>query len=250
MTRKTPHDAPGARWLLFIHQLPLKPDYLRVKVRRRLRRLGAMALKQTVYVLPHTEESLEDLQWLRQEIETDGGSAVIAAASFLEGMTDQEVDAQFALEVPRGTARETDKVRPGQTWVTRKDVHVDRIASAWLIHRFIDPKARFKFAPPRGYRFRDAELGFDMTGAAYTHEGHDCTFQTLVRRFALRDPALRILGEIVHDIDCKDELFGRQETAGVESLIRGLVRSVASDAARIERGRAVFDDLYANYSRR
>src|SRR5689334_1093752 len=138
-----------ARWLLLIHQLPPKPDYIRVKVRRRLRRLGAVALKHTVYLLPNTDEALEDLQWLRQEIETDGGTAVIAAVHFVEGIADEEIAAMLAAErssLPASISDEApDRVAPGRTWVTREGVHVDRIASAWLVRRFIDPDARFKF---------------------------------------------------------------------------------------------------------
>jgi hypothetical protein len=246
-------SAQTARWLLLIHQLPPKPDYLRVKIRRRLRRLGAVALKHTVYLLPNTDEALEDLQWLRQEIATDGGTAVIAAVHFVEGIADEEIAAMLAAErnldsAPRAD-HAPDRVVAGATWVTREGVHVDRIASAWLIRRFIDADARFKFVPSRGYVPRKGEIRFDMADAEYTHVGDDCTFQTLTRRFGLTKRALRAIGEIVHDIDCKDELFGRPETAGVESLIRGLVRSFADDDTRIERGAAILDDLYANYAR-
>jgi hypothetical protein len=249
------HTTPPelARWLLLIHQLPPKPDYVRVKIRRRLKRLGAVALKHTVYLLPHTDESLEDLQWLRQEIQADGGTAVIAAVHFVEGIADEEilamVNAERGLVRASSDAEPVDSVEPGRTWVTREGVHVDRIASAWLIRRFIDPDARFKFVQARGYAPRKGELRFDIADAEYTHVGDDCTFQTLARRFGLKARALRAIGEIVHDIDCKDELFGRPETAGVESLIRGLVRSSDDDEARIKRGAAIFDDLYANYAR-
>src|SRR6476660_8488854 len=85
----------SARWLLFIHQLPPKPDYLRVKVRRRLRGIGAIAVKQTVYLLPNNSEALEDFHWLREEIESDGGSAMIAEAEFLEGLSNEEVEAML-----------------------------------------------------------------------------------------------------------------------------------------------------------
>jgi hypothetical protein len=241
-------------WLLLIHQLPPTPNYLRVKVRRRLRRLGAVALKQTVYLLPNTEEALEDLQWLRQEIDSAGGSAIIAESRFVEGITDEEIAAALAGEradSPKPTVPPSpDHVSPGRTWVTRADVHVDRIASAWLIRRFIDPKARFKFVPARGYAPRRGELRFDMTGAEYTHVAEDCTFQTLLKRFHLRDPALAALGEIVHDIDCKDELFKRPETSGIQSLIRGIVRGAAEDVVRTERGAAMLDDLYQSFARK
>ena len=248
--------APAERspWLLLIHQLPPTPNYLRVKVRRRLRRLGAVALKQTVYVLPNTDEALEDFQWLRQEIDSAGGSAIIAESRFVEGITDEEISAALAGE--RADASQPaaqappDQIQPGRTWVTRADVHVDRIASAWLIRRFIDPKARFKLVPARGYTPRRGDLRFDMAGAEYTHVAEDCTFQTLLKRFHLRDPALTALGEIVHDIDCKDELFKRPETSGIQSLIRGIVRATPDDLVRIERGAAMLDDLYQSFARR
>ncbi len=245
----------GRRWLLFIHQLPPKPDYLRVKVRRRLRRLGAVAVKQTVYLLPNTDEALEDFHWLREEVEAEGGSAVIAEVAFVAGISDEELDAMLEAELgtaadsDAGSKQEPDRIEAGRTWVTREGVKVDRISSAWLIRRFIDADARFKFVPARGYRPRPKELRFDMFEAEYTHVGDDCTFQTLARRFALRDHAIRAIGEIVHDIDCKDERFGRPETSGVASLIRGIAETIDDDATRIERGGALMDQLYASFRR-
>jgi hypothetical protein len=245
------------RWLLFIHQLPPKPDYLRVKTRRRLRRIGAVAVKQTVYALPNSDAALEDLQWLRQEIEAEGGSAVIVEGQLIEGLSDEELDAMLASERARTTgddqivdAATIDQVQTGSTWVTRKDVHVDRIASAWLIRRFIDPEARFKFVPARGYARKRGEIRFDMYEAEYTHAGEDCTFQTLVRRFGLRDRALVAIGEVVHDIDCKDDRYHRPETAGFAALVHGIVEGHDPDRARIERGGAVLDDLYAYFQKR
>jgi hypothetical protein len=247
----------GRRWLLFIHQLPPKPDYLRVKTRRRLRRIGAVAVKQTVYALPSSDAALEDLQWLRHEIESEGGSAVIAEAQLVEGVTDEELDAMLASERAVAAGQDetinspvTDRVAPGRTWVTRTGVHVDRIASAWLIRRFIDPDARFKFVPPRGYARKAGELRFDMFQAEYTHAGQDCTFQTLVRRFGLRDRALTAIGEVVHDIDCKDDQFHRPETAGFAALIGGIVEAHETDRMRIERGAGILDDFYAYFRKR
>lgn len=239
----------GRRWLFFVHQLPPKPDYLRVKTRRRLRRLGAVAIKHTVYALPSTDEALEDLQWLRQEIEAAGGSAVIVEAQLIEGLSDEELDAMLESERVSAGGDELelagdDRVEPGRTWVTRTGVHVDRIASAWLIQRFIDPAARFKFVSARGYKPRAGELRFDMVDAEYTHVGEDCTFQTLVQRFALRDRALRAIGEVVHDIDCKDDRFHRPETAGIAGLIRGIAQAEDDDRKRVERGGALFEHLY------
>ena len=134
----------------------------------------------------------------------------------------------------------------GHTWVTRRDVFVDRIASAWLIRRFIDPKAGFKFVGSRSYQPKPGEVRFDMFEAEYTHEGDRCTFETLLERAGLKDRALVAIGEIVHDIDCKDDKFGREEALGVAALVRGIARANPDDGTRLERGAAAFDDLYAS----
>src|ERR1044071_753315 len=86
----------SVQWLLLIHQLPPKPDYLRVKVRRRLQRLGAIPLRGSVYVLPDTEERREDFQWLLGEIRAEGGEAMLCRAAFLDGVNDEELFAQFS----------------------------------------------------------------------------------------------------------------------------------------------------------
>jgi hypothetical protein len=138
----------------------------------------------------------------------------------------------------------------GRTWVTRQGVHVDRIASAWLIRRFIDPDAAFKFVVAKGYRPAAGELRFDMYDAEFTHEGDCCTFEVLVARLALDDPALRAIAEIVHDIDLKDGKYGRPQTAGVESLIAGLALGHRDDEERLARGGALFDDLHAYLERK
>jgi len=100
----------------------------------------------------------------------------------------------------------------GRTWVTRTGIHVDRMASAWLIRRFIDPDARFRFVAIRSTA-PTRELRFDMFDGEYTHQGELCTFEVLLARFEIADAALRPIAEIVHDIDLKDEKYGRRETA-------------------------------------
>jgi hypothetical protein len=100
----------------------------------------------------------------------------------------------------------------GRTWITRKNIHVDRIASAWLIRRFIDPKGTIKFVNGQGYRAKNGEVGFDMFEAEFTHEGDKCTFEVLVERFSIREPGIKILAEIIHDVDVKDGKFGRAES--------------------------------------
>lgn len=132
----------------------------------------------------------------------------------------------------------------GKTWVTRRSAHVDRLAAAWLVVRFIDPKARFKFvALP--YQPRPGELRFDMAEGEFTHFGDWCTFETLARRLRLDNPAVAALAEIVHDIDLKDAKFSRSEAPGVALAIQGLCRRHPKDPARLAAGLELFDALYA-----
>jgi hypothetical protein len=313
----------GARWLLLVHQIPPKPDYFRVKVRRRLARLGAVALKSTVYVLPWSASTLEDFHWLRREIADEGGGAILCEAQLVEGISDAELEGLFrrdrdadygAIAADAGAAlarirtrklngdervefetaiarlrarlrevseldffdsggrspaeeaidalaarvsggagarrvseRKRDRMAGG-VWVTRRDVFVDRIASAWLIRTFIDSGAEFKFVSGTGHRSTRGELRFDMFEAEYTHVGDKCTFEVLVERFGLEgDAALRSIGEIVHDIDVKDGKFARPEAAGVEQLLTGIVRGTPTDAERLVVGGALFKSLYESF---
>ena len=291
-----------SRWLLLIHQVPPKPDYARVKIRRRLQRIGAVPLKRTVYALPASDQSREDFEWLVREIAELGGEATICEGSFLEpetgarliaaqraersqeygeiaasaqresgdvdrlkrrlalvtgvdhfeaqGRADAEA-AIMALEQRKAGADEVESPEggmQGRTWVTRVGVHVDRISSAWLIRRFVDPDARFRFVAPKGYRPEPGEVRFDMFEGEFTHDGDRCTFETLCRHFALRDRALSAIAEMVHDIDCKDDKFGRPETPGFRLVIDGIVRAHDADETRLERGAAVLHDLYAQLS--
>jgi hypothetical protein len=137
-----------------------------------------------------------------------------------------------------------------RTWVTRQGVHVDRIGSAWLIRRFIDPEARFKFVSGKGYRPAEGELRFDMFQAEFTHEGDKCTFEVLLDRVATRDPALRAIAEIIHDIDLKDNKFGRHEAVGIRTLIDGIALTTADDSERITRGTEVFNNLYEVFGKK
>ena len=136
----------------------------------------------------------------------------------------------------------------GATWVTRTGVHVDRIASSWLIRHFIDPKARFKFVPAKGYVPEPGELRFDMFEAEFTHIGDRCTFEVLVKRMGLRDPALDAIGEIIHDLDLRDDKFGREETAGVRSAIDGICTVARDDERRIAAASPMLDGLYSHFS--
>jgi hypothetical protein len=168
-----------------------------------------------------------------------------AAVAALERPTDAHPDVSggSAGEQPLGLLR-------GRTWVTRRHVHVDRIASAWLIRRFIDPEATFRFVEGERYAAEPGELRFDMLGAEFTHEGDRCTFETLLVRTGLdRDPALVALGEMVHDLDLADSKFARPETAGLGALIAGICAGGRDDPERLARGAAALDDLHAHFSR-
>ena len=137
-----------------------------------------------------------------------------------------------------------------RTWVTREGVYVDRIASAWLIRRFIDPQAQFKFVSGKGYRPQEGELRFDMFEAEFTHEGDKCTFEVLLDRCGLKDAALRAIAEIIHDIDLKDGKFGRTEVAGIRTLMEGIGAAARDDTQRIARGTEVFNDLYEYFRKK
>ena len=322
-------DAKEGRWLLLIHQIPPKPNYFRVKIWRRLQRLGSVAIKNSVYVLPKGDSTSEDFQWVLREIVEGGGEASICEARFIDGLSNPQVEALFRtareadydqlaeearallknfplgrklpvdrlaeaegnlgrlnrqlaeviridffstlkrvvtqraiseleahlIQVRRGPV---DTIAPslslealqGRTWVTRKGIHIDRIASAWLIRRFIDPKAKFKFVLSKGYQPKKDELRFDMFDAEFTHQGNRCTFEVLIERTGLKEPALRPIAEIVHDIDLKDEKFGRQEVLGIDRLIDGMLLTQKEDEMRLTRGMAIFGDLYEYFRRR
>jgi len=131
----------------------------------------------------------------------------------------------------------------GSTWVTRPRPHIDRIASAWLIRRVHDPDAKFEFADAADAARKGTP--FDVLGAEFGHHGDDCTFETLVKRFGIKDRRVRVIAEIVHEADLHDGKFTRNEAAGVDLAINGLVEAVPDDHDLLARGTALFDGLYA-----
>ncbi len=169
----------------------------------------------------------------------EGLVAGLEAALKQEG--DAVTDNRTSAAPPAGALKD-------RVWVTRQGVQVDRIASAWLIRRFIDPGARFKFVPGTGYAPQPGELRFDMFEGEFTHVGDRCTFEVLIGHTGLADAALAAIGEIIHDIDLKDGKYGRAEVGGVRSLIAGIAASSTDDADRIARGTVLLDDLYRSFA--
>jgi hypothetical protein len=307
------------RWLLLIVKLPSHPSSVRVRAWRKLRALGAVALKNSVYVLPFTAEIYEQLQWLAQEVQKDGGDATLVSVDRIENVKPEELirlfqaarNADYAslaeryrrlakvvdrsrkgagvgrrAEELRRLAREADRVREidffhasgrrevdrlheivemrlrgspgapptpargtvlaglrGRRWCTRPRPHVDRIASAWLIKRFVDPDAEFVFAPPE--ELPPGAIPFDVAGADLGHQGEDCTFETLLRRTGLRDRRLAELAEVVHEADLRDQKFRRDEARGIDLAIRALLAAIKEDHAVLAHGLTLFDGLYA-----
>ncbi len=134
----------------------------------------------------------------------------------------------------------------GMTWATRPHIHIDRLCSAWLIKRFIDPKARFMFAP-EGKLPRNA-VPFDVFGAEFSHQGDRCTFETLLESFRIRDDALTSMAELVHEIDLKDRKFSRPESAGLDMVVRAISDSLGNDSKALELGSRVLDAIYKRFS--
>lgn len=313
----------GHKWLLFVHQLPARPTSLRVRTWRRLQQLGAIAVKQAVYVLPDSSNAREDFEWLKTEIEGGGGQASVFAADMVDTWSNDALveafrrsreaaygelarDAEQLLrrtnagrrgstKVPSRRAvqhlrerlsaiervdffgsagrdrvltlvrqieeRTTVKPRTGaadqgsphatshkaRLWVTRPRPGVDRMASAWLIRRFIDAEARFDFVADRDAEPPDS-VPFDMFGVEFTHRGELCTFELLCQTFDLTEATLTRVAAIVHDLDLKDGRFGPSEAPTIGVVIEGLRLAHADDHDLLEAGMALFEALYRAFA--
>ena len=291
-----------------------------------MQQLGAIPVKQAVYVLPDSPGAREDFEWLKTEIKGAGGDATVFAADNVDAWSDdalveefrrsrQEAYAALTREIERvlgrlGAARRRrgtrapavhrllgvfrqrlaaiesvdffgsagrDRVmtllnqlderagstRPagvaghsprrvtaeayqGRLWVTRPRPGVDRMASAWLIRRFIDPRARFDFAPDRE-ALPEQAIPFDMFGVEFSHQGEGCTFETLCEDFGIQEPAVARVAAIVHDLDLKDARFGAPEGATVGSVIEGLQLAQSDDHELLTQGITLFDALYRSF---
>jgi hypothetical protein len=311
-------DVSRRRWLLLAHQLPATPSNLRVRTWRRLQDLGAIAVKQSIYVLPDSPESREDFEWLRVEIEGSGGEAVIFSAQHLTADAETALVEEFRRSRQNAyteLAAALQRVRPksdgrhaqthlrelaryrerfqaiervdffgsagrdrvasllaaleskragtqdhrgsdsgtevaqyqGRLWVTRPRPGVDRMSSAWLIRRFIDPTATFGFVTDAKNAPADA-VPFDMYGTGFGHESDRCTFETLVAKFRINDRAVTRLGEVVHNLDLKDGKFTAPEAATLGVAIDGLQMSCADDRQLLDQGIILFEAMYRSFS--
>jgi len=321
IARVTPVPSAGPRrWLILVHQLPPLPSNLRVRTWRRLQTLGAVAVKQSVYVLPDTPESREDFEWVKVEIEGAGGEAIVYSADHVDTAAESALIEQFrevrqhsytelaselqriqrpraSPQQPSGRRRDLARYRErfaaiervdffgsagrdrvvrlladleaappsgakgkgqqgrsgpagaaqynGRLWVTRPRPGVDRMASAWLIRRFIDSNARFGFITD--VRTAGDALPFDMFGAGFGHEGDRCTFEALAVRFGIHDAAVARIAEIVHDLDLKDGKFGAAEAATLGIAIDGLQLSSMDDGLLLDQGMTLFEALYRSF---
>jgi hypothetical protein len=309
------------RWLLLGHQLPTRSSNARVKTWRRLQQIGAVPARNSVYVLPNTEQCREDFEWLRSEIVALGGEATVFAADAISAGGTEDIVAVFQrtreqefrllkrdidrlLTPARGQRTRSGARAPlnGRTarvlrerftaleridffpaaaraetaasllaveeatrepaphpsdqtsaleaahyqsrrWVTRPRPGVDRMASAWLIRRFVDKDAMFAFVEaPAG-----PDVPFDMYAGEFSHHGGLCTFEVMVDRFRVRNLAVAKVGQIVHDLDMKDTRYEPPEAVAVGRMVEGLRALHADDATLLEHGIGMFDALARSF---
>ncbi len=324
-TGQETESTPPRGWLLLVYQLPTNPSNVRVGTWRRLQDVGAVGLKNSVYVLPNSPQAREDFEWIKTEIIAKKGQASVMVAETLDPATEQEIIAAFrrarqseyealrgdaekllkkwksarsAAPVRQRTARVARLLRerwdelltidffqaPGRdkagavldeldrrlvpehgpeqiisetkellmaekfhskTWVTRPRPGIDRMSSAWLIRSFIDPKAKFAFAS-KAQEIAGA-VAFDMYGVQFSHQGNRCTFETLATLFNIHDAAIGRIGQIVHNLDLKDELYQVPEEAVVGRLVEGLRQVHSDDGELLEKGMEMFEALYRSF---
>jgi hypothetical protein len=309
------------RWLVLAHQLPANPSNLRVRVWRRLHELGAVVLRNSLYVLPASDESRENFSWIREEIVGSGGQVSVLEASAVDRYTDAELMQQFrkartadyealAADIrkvgerfvvkPRSAAlarrnralrllrdrftavqardffdaagrmvveqafkeveatdggvtrsRLATKLDPRayrrRTWITRPRPGIDRMASAWLIRRFVDAQARFSFLGP-GETMSATDVEFDMPDVEFGHHGAHCTFETLMHRFGVTDRGVVAMSRIVHDLDLKEHKYAMPEAAAVGRLVDGLRATYPDDQELLKQGMVVIEALYRSFA--
>ena len=172
--------------------------------------------------------------------QVSGRRDALAAVEQIERLIDPQSDLLAA------TPRRSIEEYRGRVWQTRPRPGVDRMASAWLIRRFIDPQARFRFGEkiPR----QGEVVPFDMFGVELGHRDDRVTFETLLHEFGLSDPALSRIARIVHELDLRAEAFSDVEGTTVDRLVEGLRASFDDDGLLLDHGMALFEALYSSFS--
>src|SRR5712671_6895121 len=194
--------------------------------------------------IPQPKRVLGHLSRLRSRFQE------IVEVDFFSGPLQKRVGELLANADATRLARGTSE-RPGidlreykkRVWVTRPRPGVDRCASAWLIRRFIDSKARFAFAPEN--QVPKKSVPFDMFHeSGFGHRGDDCTFETLQKEFKVRDRKVKVISEIIHDADLADNKFGRKEGYGIDEVLKGWARQRTPDQQLLDRGMQLIEGLY------
>lgn len=134
----------------------------------------------------------------------------------------------------------------GKRWVTRPRPHVDRLACAWLIRRFINPEAVIRYSTQPD----PDEVAFDIRDAEFGHKGNLCAFEVMLTAFSLDEPGFHAIAELVHEIDLRDGRYARPETSGIDAVLKGWLLAGLSDRDLEARGITLYDGLYAALSRR
>jgi len=313
--------ALAPRWLLVVPALQRMPARVRSAPVARLRRLGAIRVKASVFVLPDSPATREAVGWLKADVERANGELTTFAADSVDAWTDERIVEEFrrttqsayarlAKELEGTLARAANSARPGarpgrrrldrflaraadierldffggagrdrvralvanlhetlssgtsrtgglgmergayrgRHWVTLPRPGADRMASAWLIRRFVDPDATFGFAPNTGAVAADA-VAFDMFGVELSHRGDECTFETLRDRFGVRNDGVEHLARLVHDLDLKDGRYEAPAAATLGPIIEGLQLAEADDRALLAHGMVLFEGVYQSVAR-
>ena len=228
----------------FLNQRASEYDAVRGEIEKVLRGLKARAVGPARLAAERAVRGGRD-QIARLDamelIPADARAKAVDAIERLEARLAPENERMSAMPTTVATPHDTYRAR---TWVTRPRPGVDRMSSAWLIQRFIDPKARFDFSaepPPAGDKKR---VAFDMFGVAFGHQGDRCSFEVLCDHFGIDDAGVRHIAKIVHDVDLKDQRYCLPEAPVVARMVEGLRATYADDNDLLTHGMAMFAALY------
>ena len=214
----------------------------KVNVARTASGTGRARLSALFASLRKAYEEITTLDFFKAPLAVETGARIRSLDSTLKGLQEPGTSKK-----PAPLARKHPETYRSAVWVTRKRPFVDRMASAWLIRRFLNPEAIFRFIDEKDLdALQPGEVAFDMPHGEFSHHGDLCTLEVLVRSFGIKDRAVRKIAEIVHDLDLKDDKFGAPEAKGLEGILSGIRTSAANDTAALEQGIAVFEALYAS----